>query len=39
MADVLVGSGVTVPVLVAALAAWSVAGTWLASRLVRRRSV
>jgi Cu-processing system permease protein len=39
MADVLVGSGVTMPVLVAALVAWSVAGTWLASRLVRRRSV
>ncbi|WP_435115311.1 ABC transporter permease [Halolamina sp. C58] len=39
MADVLVGSGVTMPVLVAALVAWSLAGTWLASRLVRRRSV
>ncbi len=39
MADVLVGSGVTTPVLVAALAVWSVGGAWLASRLVARRSV
>ncbi|WP_154018516.1 ABC transporter permease [Halolamina rubra] len=39
MADVLVGSGVTTPVLVAALAAWSVGGAWLANRLVARRSV
>ncbi|KPN31491.1 hypothetical protein SY89_02238 [Halolamina pelagica] len=39
MADVLVGSGVTTPVLAAALVAWSVAGAWLASRLIARRSV
>ena len=39
MADVLVGSGVTTPVLVAALLVWSVAGAWLAGRLIDRRSV
>jgi Cu-processing system permease protein len=39
MADVLVGTGLTTPVLVAALLAWSVGPVWLAGRLVRRRSV
>jgi Cu-processing system permease protein len=39
MADVLVGSGVTPPVLIGALAAWSVGPALLASRLIRRRSV
>ncbi|NHX36162.1 MULTISPECIES: ABC transporter permease [Halolamina] len=39
MAEVLVGSGVTTPVLVAALVVWSAAGAWLASRLIARRSV
>jgi Cu-processing system permease protein len=39
MADVLVGTGLTTPVLAAALVAWSVGPVWLASRLVRRRSV
>ena len=39
MADVLVGSGVTPPVLVAALVAWCVVPALLASQLIRRRSV
>ncbi len=39
MADVLVGSGVTPPVLVAALVGWTVGPALLASRLIRRRSV
>lgn len=38
MADVPVGSGVTTPVLVTALATWSVGPALLASLLVRRRS-
>lgn len=39
MADILTGSGLTTPVLVAALLVWSVVPVWLAGRLVRRRSV
>lgn len=39
MADVLVGTGLTTPVLVAALLAWSIGPVWLAGRLVSRRSV
>lgn len=39
MADVLVGSGLTTPVLVGALVAWIVGPVWLSSRLVARRSV
>lgn len=39
MADVLVGSGVTPPVLIGSLLAWSVGPAWLASRVIRRRSV
>lgn len=39
MADVLVGTGLTTPVLVAALVAWAVLPVWLAGRLVRGRSI
>lgn len=39
MADVLVGSGLTTPVLVGALVVWTVGAVWLSSRLVSRRSV
>lgn len=39
MADVLVGSGLTTPVLVGALVVWIVGPVWLSSRLVARRSV
>lgn len=39
MADVLVGTGLTTPVLVAALLVWSIVPVWLAGRLVSRRSV
>ncbi|AEN05265.1 hypothetical protein Halar_1533 [halophilic archaeon DL31] len=39
MADVLAGTGVTPPVLIAALLTWTVVPTWLAGRLVARRSV
>lgn len=39
MADVLVGSGVTPPVLVSALLAWTVGPVWLSTRLVQRRTI
>lgn len=39
MARVLVGTGLTTPVLVAALVAWAAVPTWLAGRLVARRSL
>jgi len=39
MADVLAGTGLTTPVLVTALVAWSVLPLWAASRLINRRSV
>ncbi|MEF8827040.1 MAG: ABC transporter permease, partial [Halapricum sp.] len=39
MAEILVGTGLTTPVLVAALLAWSIGPVWLAGRLVSRRSV
>ena len=39
MANVLAGSGLTRPVLVAALVLWTVVPVWLAGRLVERRSV
>lgn len=39
MADVLVGSGLTTPVLVGTLVLWSIVPVTLASRLVARRSV
>lgn len=39
MANVLVGTGLTPPVLVAALLAWVAVPSWLAGRLVRRRSL
>lgn len=39
MADILAGTGLTAPVLVTALALWTVVPVWLAGRLVERRSV